>query len=339
MNRSRIDAHAHLAFDPACTPVLEFVEQTGLRIINTSGSIKPGWHDQGRVPAYRALAAARPDLFAWVTGFDVPEFDNPNYSARVVAQLERDFRHHAVGCKLWRQIGMSIRKPDGTYMLMDDPILDPLYECLIAHNKTLLVHISEPHARWPGARGKTIGFYGRPPSYAPLEDEYGVVDFPDASAQIAAQNRMLAKFPQLRVVGAHFGGLEHDIRALAAQLDAYPNFAVDTSGRRRDIALQALRDTDAVRAFFSRYRDRILWGMDQGTGSTVLTNASDPDTIERWIAANRDGYAYEFNVYEGAGVVRVDQYNDISGLDLPGDVLQCMYVDNALRWYPGAFSG
>jgi hypothetical protein len=164
------------------------------------------------------------------------------------------------------------------------------------------------------------------------------VDFPSAAEQIAAQNRVLRKYRELRVVGAHFGGLEHDIRELAKQLDAHPNFAVDTSARRCDIGLQALRDREAVRDFFSQYRDRILWGMDQGTGSTVLTDVSHPETVQKFLASNRDGYEYEWNLYEGTGAVTVDQYDDIPGLDLPDRVLQRLYVDNALKWYPGVFS-
>ncbi|MBI5723798.1 MAG: amidohydrolase family protein [Planctomycetes bacterium] len=337
MNMHRIDAHAHLAFDPSCGEMMEFVESMNLRIINTSGNIAPGWHDQGRIPAYRNLAACRPDLFAWITGFDLPEFDNPNYHKRMLAQLKDDFAQNAAGCKLWRQIGMTVRKPSGEYMLMDDAILDPIYECLVECGRPLLVHISEPQARWPQARGRKIGFYGRQPAHRPLEDEYGDVDFPPAAEQIAAQGRVLAKYPELKVIGAHFGGMEHDIRELAKFLDEHPNFAVDTSARRRDVALQALNDRDAVREFFRKYKSRILWGMDQGTGAVILNSKTRADTIKDSIKANRDGYEYEFSLYEKEGMVKVDQYDDIPGLGLGDDVLRAIYHDNARTWYPHAF--
>jgi predicted TIM-barrel fold metal-dependent hydrolase len=328
-----------MAFDVSCAEMLSFVEGMNLRIINTSGSLSPGWHDQGRVVAYRRMATQRPDRFAWITGFDAPELDNPNYWKRVEAQLAADFAAGAIGCKLWRHVGMSVRKPGGEYLLMDDPAMAPLYECLIEHRKTLLVHISEPWQRWPQSRGKPTGLYGRSPARWPLEDEYGEVDFPGPAEQIAAQNRVLARYPELKVVGAHFGGLEHDVRELARQLDGYPNFAVDTSARRRDIALQALKDVQAVREFFIRYKDRILWGMDQGTGKSVLSGSSAAETVRETIKSNREGYAFEFTLYEKGGTVTVDQFGDIPGLKLPEDVLQAMYVDNARAWYPGVFEG
>lgn len=339
MNRPRIDAHAHLAFDLSCSELLSFIESMNLRVINTSGSIAPGWHDQGRIVAYRRMAAQRPDRFAWITGFDAPEFDNPNYWKRVEAQLAADFAAGAIGCKIWRHIGMSVRKPGGAYLMMDDPFMAPLYECLLKHRKTLLVHISEPWQRWPQSRRMPIGLYGRSPDRWPLEDEYGAVDFPGPAEQIAAQNRVLAKYPELRVVGAHFGGIEHDVRELAKQLDQFPNFAVDTSARRRDLALQALKDRDTVREFFIRHQDRVLWGMDQGTGKNVLSSISSAQSIGDTVRCLRDGYAFECNLYEKSGTVTVDQFEDIPGLALPEEVLQKLYVDNARAWYPGVFEG
>lgn len=339
MKRPRIDAHAHLACEPTCSEMLDFIEALDLRIINTSGSLSPGWHDQGRVATYRRIATERPDRFAWITGFDVPAPGDAGGQDRMVAQVEADFAAGAVGCKVWRHVGMSVRAADGSYLMMDDPLFDPLYASLIAHDRTLLVHISEPWQRWPSWRAGVIGLYARSPDRGPLEEEYGPIDFPGPEEQISALNRVLARHPRLRVVGAHLGGLEHDVRLLAAQLEAFPNFAIDTSARRRDLALQALRDREAVRAFFCRYAERILWGMDQGTGKTVLSGVSRPEVVADAIRSNGDGYAMEWAFLEEEGTVHVDGHDDIPGLALPEDVLRQIYVESALRWYPWAFMG
>ena len=132
---------------------------------------------------------------------------------------------------------------------------------------------------------------------------------------------MLARHPDLRVVGAHFGSLEYDVAEIARRLDAFPNFAVDTSARMRDVALQ---DDAVVRGFIERYADRVLWGTDM-VRREAFSGMTGEVRAER-LAEARTRYETEFAYYEGD--------DSGHGLDLPSPVLQRIYWQNALEWYP-----
>ena len=76
---------------------------------------------------------------------------------------------------------------------------------------------------------------------------------------LKARDRLLSRYPKLRVVGCHLGSDEDDLRRLAKRLDAFPNFAVDTAARIRYFARG---DREQVRQFLTRYEDRILYATD-----------------------------------------------------------------------------
>ena len=88
---------------------------------------------------------------------------------------------------------------------------------------------------------------------------YGKAGAPVKEAILTARDRVLARYPKLRVVGCHLGSDEDDLDRLAKRLDAYPNFAVDTAARVRYFARG---DRDQVRQFLTRYQDRILYATD-----------------------------------------------------------------------------
>ena len=62
---------------------------------------------------------------------------------------------------------------------------------------------------------------------------FGRTDAPGKEAILTARDRVLARYPRLRVVGCHLGSDEDNLKQLARRLDAYPNFAVDTAARVR----------------------------------------------------------------------------------------------------------
>ena len=325
----RIDAHAHIVADDP--EMVAFLDERELKVHNIS--LVPlgadDWYTEGGCRAYYELAVKYPDHFAWCTTFDLPTFDDPNYVSDGIAQLERDFADGATGCKVWRNIGMEVRKPSGEYILIDDPLFEPIFSYIASAGKSLLMHVGEPLARWPGERDELAGRTGqKTPNYSVLKN----VDYPGYWEQIEARDHVLERHPDLKVIGAHFGSLEHDLHEVAKRLDRYPNFAVDTGGRRRDLACQ---DRDTVRQFIIDYQDRILWGMDQGTGDSRLCDFDD-EKRAWFFNMMREGYAYEFNLYEGSGPVPVDQI-EAQGLDLPDDVLEKIYYTNARTWYPGIF--
>jgi predicted TIM-barrel fold metal-dependent hydrolase len=162
-----------------------------------------------------------------------------------------------VACKFWKNIGMAIKKPDETFLMIDDPLFDPIYEYLERSGRTALMHIADPLASWqpPDEQNPHFNYYSQHSEW----HMYLKPDYPSHEQLMDARDRVLERFPKLRVVGAHLASLEHDVAEVTRRLERYPNLAVDTSARTLDLALQ---DKDSVRTFFSKYQDRILFGTD-----------------------------------------------------------------------------
>lgn len=66
---------------------------------------------------------------------------------------------------------------------------------------------------------------------------------------------MLAKFPEIRFVGAHLGSLEWDVDELAKRLDRFPNMAVDMAARIGHLQFQSQKDLQKVRNFMIKDQD------------------------------------------------------------------------------------
>jgi hypothetical protein len=235
-----------------------------------------------------------------------------------------------VACKIWKNVGMEIRKPSGSFLQVDDPLFDPIYAYLAESGTTLLMHIGEPLACWQPLieGGAHYGYYSAHPEWY----MYDKSDHPSHQEIIEARDRMLTRHPNVRAVGAHLGSLEYDVAEIAKRLDRYPNFAVDTSARLHDLARQ---DRDVVHQFFVDYQDRILYGTDivQRTLQSSVPESVRRRTLERMERQYETEYLYLAS--DGKVLIRGQE---VRGLGLPQEVLEKVYCTNAGQWYPGLSS-
>jgi predicted TIM-barrel fold metal-dependent hydrolase len=312
-----IDAHLHyLPVDPQS---LRLPEELDLKLLNVCVSFGDRRKQQAEV--YRRLTAEHPTHYAWCTSFDLSDFGQPAYTDRVIAQLEEDFtKGGAVGCKIWKAVGMELKDANGRYVMPDNPVFDPIYAHLARRGWTLLAHIAEPLACWQPLNPDSphYGYYRDNPQW----HMHGRSDMPSHAQLTAARDRVLAKHPTLRVIGAHLASLEYDLDEIAARLDRYPNFAIDTSARLGDLARHP---RPKLQQFFTRYQDRILWGTDVGIWDKDMAAAL------RWL---RENYAVERAFYETDRSLQIAG-RQVQGLALPPAILEKVFVTNARRWYPG----
>ena len=105
--------------------------------------------------------------------------------------------------------------------------------------------------------------------------------------------------------------MEYDLDALAAFLDAYPNALADTSARVPDLQQ---KPKDHVRAFFLKYRERILYGTDWEVDATTFS--TDPAERDRAIAKRVAAFTSFSRYFEET-------------LGLPEEVLMRFYFTNA----------
>lgn len=320
----RIDAHIHYYGDhPASLKLLDRLEVRSLNIC-VSRDNRGLWRRQ--VETWKTLADQHPNRYAWCTSFDTPRFDDPGYADQVIEQLKQDFQAGAVGCKIWKNVGMEIKKPSGEFLMVDDPLFDPIFDYLERANTTLIAHLAEPLACWqplnPGAPHHNY-YYTHPEWH--MANKPG---FPSHGEILAARDRVLDKHPGLRVVGAHLASLEYDVAEIATRLDRYPNLAIDTSARVLDLAAQ---DTEVVREFFVDYQDRILFGTDivQGEPVSAMSGLERQEHLEHIARV----YQRHFDFFETDQTISVGD-RETQGLGLPQGILLKFYSTNALHWFP-----
>ncbi|MFW5689782.1 MAG: amidohydrolase family protein [Spirochaetota bacterium] len=323
--RYRIDAHIHLGGDDPET--IGLLEELELRLLNICVAIG-SWRDDVH-PTFRDLARKHRGRYAWCTSFDLPDWSisDSDYAERVIEGLERDVADDAVAVKAWKNIGMELRRPDGSWVHIDDPIFDPIYRHLARSGVPMIMHMAEPLACWLPIEHPSPhqSYYREHPEW----HMHGRSDAPSHAEIIAARDRVLERHPDLRVVGAHLGSLEHDVTAVARRLEKYPNFAVDISARLEDLMAQ---DPKLVRDFFVTFQDRIIFGTD--VVSKTRSSLSTPEKRAALHQTLRETYTRYWTYLETNETLTVGETTS-AALALSNEVLEKVYVKNAREWYPG----
>jgi predicted TIM-barrel fold metal-dependent hydrolase len=238
----KIDVHAHNFED---MPVLnDMLRRNHVQAINVSVPGTDGHLDtMHRIAS--GLAKAHPDLHFFASTFDLRHRYTPGWAEATTKALDETFANDAVMVKIWKEVGIDLKRPDGSFMMPDDEVLDPIYAHLAARGKPLHAHLAEPLDAWRPLDPNSVhyGYYSEHPEW----HLYGKPDYPSHEAIIAARDRILEKHPTLVVVAAHIASLEHDVDEVATRLDRYPNLYVEVAARTRDLTYQP---TDKVRHFF-----------------------------------------------------------------------------------------
>lgn len=322
----KIDAHAHVYVD--LPPFTAMLERTGFRVIN----ICDGGADPAMLVAKRGwvqgLHEAHPERYQFCPTFDLSHRDEPGYTDAVDHYLDEAFAQGGVMVKIYKEVGLELKKADGSYLMPDDPIFDPIYDHIAKAQRPMLSHFAEPLAAWLPLDPQSVhyAYYSRHPEW----HFYTQKGIPSHEAVIAARSHVLEKHPDLVMIGAHLGSLEHSVAVLGEYLDKYPNFNVDIAARSADLSRQP---AEAVRAFFMRYQDRVLYGSDIGVD--LPESGSYTASRQAEIAQSAEThYRRDWEYFSGTGSVEVKGLK-VECLNLPTVVLEKFYYRNAERLMPG----
>ncbi len=228
----RFDTHVHVHRDaPAIASALKESKWRALDIVVCPAVGDEPFDLEEKLRATLKVAHDSAGIVAWASTFDARGFEQLGFTEHAIARLERTFGDGAIGVKIWKNIGMAIKAKSGAYLLPDDPALLPIYEAIQRADKTLIAHLAEPNGAWLplDAKNPEITYYSNYPQW----HMFGRAGATDKASILTARDRVLARYPKLRVVGCHLGSDEDDLKQLAKRLDAYPNFAVDTAARVR----------------------------------------------------------------------------------------------------------
>ena len=334
MKMPKIDAHAHIGAPSQghLGAFVAFLEKYNLRWLN----ICVGGMDWARlsqqIASAQALHRAHPERLAWATSFSLANWGQADWATAATGTIDAGFAAGAVAVKVWKDVGMVLKDPDGRYVMIDDPRMAPVLDALAAQGRTLVAHLGEPRNCWLPLDKMTTAsdrryFAGHPEYHGLLHPE-----IPDYDRQIAARDKMLEQHPRLRVVGCHLASLEYDVGEVARRLDRYPNLAVDLAARMVHLQIQP---RDKVRAFILKYQDRILYGTDLEFARGSDAAGADPATSLARLAARYESDAAWLATDQEVAVERARPGFTSPGLALPEQVLRKIYFENAKRWYPG----
>ena len=316
-----IDTHVHIfKSDPEFTALLSRLR---LHVLDINVADSQGIYGELSTELARAknfVRSSQNHASLCVT-FSPFEFQQKDFASKTIAQLRQEFAEGAVAVKIWKNIGMELKTPDGRYVMPDDPAFQPIYQAIAAANKTMVAHVAEPTSSWKplDPDNPDYEYYKENPEW----HMYLHPDHPRKEAILAARDHLLAENPTLRVVGAHLGSMETDVDEIAKRLERYPNFAVDTAARMEYLMIQP---RDKVRNFLIKYQDRVVYGTDL----EFLNDETAGDALKDW----QETYARDWK-FLATDQMLPYRGRQIQGLNLPEPVLRRIFHDNAVQWIPG----
>jgi predicted TIM-barrel fold metal-dependent hydrolase len=320
-----IDFHVHapdLTTDAAYKAFIATLDRAGIgAIANMDGGT--GAHLDA------ALEAGAPykDRVATFITFNGDGINEPGWSERFAAEMERAFKAGALGMKAWKTIGLGFKNPDGTFIQADDPRLDPIWDMAAKYDRPIMIHLSDSIGRFypisPKNERYEAGLWARP---GDTEGNYYGNGFPSHERIEQARENMHRKHPKTRFVNAHMAMLYYDPQKLAKFLDTYPNADIEISASVQDLG----RAPRLWREFIIKYQDRILMGSDGDPGRDV-----DDFWTPHWrfLETFDEYFEHPAQVRTEGGSPGHGRWN-ISGIGLPDAVLRKIYYENALRHLP-----
>lgn len=248
----------------------------------------------------------------------------PGYAAWQAEDLARAKQAGAVGLKVLKNLGLTVREEGktGSLVKLDDPRFDPMWEAAGRLHLPVFIHTSDPDAfftpidrfneRWDElGNHPEWSFYGK--------------DFPTKPELLAARNRIIERHPKTTFVCLHVGNHPENLDEVSAWLRRYPNMHVEIGARIGELGRQPRR----ARQFFDEFPDRILFGTDATpNGSSVPQQDLTPAMYQCYFRFLET--LDEYFDYSPAEVPPQGRWR-IYGIGLPDATLRNLYHDNAAR--------
>jgi hypothetical protein len=240
------------------------------------------------------------------------DFQNvgPGWAEKAIKQLDSDIAAGAVGVgEIWKGLGLSIKKADGSRLHIDDPDLDPVWKECARLGIPVFIHTADPQEFFrpvvdlTNERWLELSLF---PGRRYPQDQY-----PSFEELIKERDNLFRRNPKTTFVAAHMGWEANDLGKLGKLLSENPNVYTEVGAVLYDIG----RQPHAAHDFFVKYQDRIMFGKD---------------------SFQPEEYPYYWRVFETR-----DEYFDyyrhyhafwkLYGIDLPDSVLKKVYYKNALK--------
>jgi predicted TIM-barrel fold metal-dependent hydrolase len=303
-----IDVHGHpgsLSSADAINRIVAEMDKLNLRMIVVAENVS----GDRLTRTLEALSTSpHKDRFRVMAGVDFRDV-GPGWPEKAVQRLEAEVKAGAVGVgEIPKSFGLTIRKPDGSRLRVDEPLLDPLWDAFARLDVPVFIHTAEPQEFFQPLDYRNERWLELSLFPDRRNNQPGHVTF---EALIQERNNVFRRHPKTRFIAAHFGWHANDLARAANMLDEFPNVTVEAGAILYDLG----RQPRAAREFFTKYQDRIMFGKDSFQPAEYPYYWRVFETNDEYFDYYRDYHAF-WKLY---------------GMGLPDDVLKKVYYKNALR--------
>lgn len=251
--------------------------------------------------------------------------NDPGWSEKTTAALERAFKTGAQGLKINKALGLELRNADGSYIHCDDPRLDPIWKMCAKYSKPVMIHVSDPIARFLPI-GPDNERYEAGNWRSDTSGNYYGTGQPHYTEIWQHQESMLAKHPNTRFVLAHVANMVEDLERAGKLLDRFPNADMELSARFQDLGRQPY----TARKWLIKYQDRVMFGTDGSPGRKV-----EQFWTPHWrlLETDDEDFDHPAQMLSPLGAPLQGRWR-IYGVFLPDEVLRKIYYVNALKYLP-----
>lgn len=183
----------------------------------------------------------------------------------------------------------------------DDARYDLMYDYAEKNKIPIVIHASGPEFCW--AEGGRFA-----------ESEFGFFDYYDEL------DRMMSKFPKLKVTFAHMNFITGHIDMAADFLDKWENVYYDFTPNQF-MYLDFQKNADEWKDFFIRYQDRLIYGTDIGSNTKDI-DGTEADSLVHMVR----GFFEEDKPYSELGY-------DFIPIPLEDSLLKKIYRENMMKFY------
>jgi predicted TIM-barrel fold metal-dependent hydrolase len=249
-----------------------------------------------------------PDRFIVFTQMDWSKIDDPEFSAKMVAQLDDAVRRGARGLKVLKNLGLGVKDKSGKLVAIDDPRLDPIWEECGKLGIPVAIHSTDPEAFFTAMDARNERYEEL--MHNPTWSFYGP-QFPGKEILLEQRNHVFAKHPRTTFIALHVANWPENLDAVSSWLKKYPNMYVEFGARQAELGRQPRR----AYKFFTEFQDRVIFGSDSEPVPEMYAN------YFRWLETEDEYFPYWG--YPGQGRW------GIYGLGLPDKTLEKVYHRNA----------
>ena len=313
-----IDVHNHLGrwlTDDWCAPdvgrLIGLMDETNLAaIVNLDG--RWGAELEANLARYDS---ARPGRFVTFCQLDWGLLAEPGGADAIERQLRESADRGAGGVKVWKDLGLTVRRRDGALVRPDDPEVVRILSVAGELGLPVLMHVADPRAFFEPLdhRNERIDELAAQPQWSFADRDR----FPAFEVLIDAFERLLVRTPGTQFIGAHVGCAAEDLDRVDQLLVSAPNLSIDIAGRLGELGRQPRR----FRRLVERHPDRVLFGTD----AFPLT-AEALHTHFRFLETDDEAFSYA----PDEDIPPQGRWS-IAAADLPRRLLPDLYAGNARR--------